>query len=142
MTKSYSLDLRERIARYVDNGGSRHAAAAQLDVSVSFVVKLMAAFRQTGRLAAKPEGGWRYSKLDPHRDFLMGRVTEKDDITMSELAAELAERGTVVDPSSLSRWLIRNGYRFKKNIAGQRARSTRRGSRTPSMDGQSAKNAA
>ena len=118
MTKSYSLDLRERIARYVDNGGSRHAAAAHFEVSVSFVVKLMAAFRQTGRLAAKPEGGWRYSKLDPHRDFLMGRVTEKDDITMSELAAELAERGTVVDPSSLSRWLIRNGYRFKKNIAG------------------------
>lgn len=30
---------------------------------------------------------------------------------MPELAAE---RGTVVDPSSLSRWLIRNGYRFKK----------------------------
>lgn len=142
MTKSYSLDLRERIARYVDNGGSRHAAAARFEVSVSFVVKLMAAFRQTGRLAAKPEGGWRYSKLDPHRDFLMGRVTEKDDITMSELAAELAERGTVVDPSSLSRWLIRNGYRFKKNIAGQRARSTRRGSRTPGMGRQAAKNAA
>jgi transposase len=55
--RSYSLDLRERIARHVDNGGSRHAAAAHFDVSVSFVVKLIAAFRQTGRLAAKPEGG-------------------------------------------------------------------------------------
>ena len=142
MTKSYSLDLRERIARYVDNGGSRHAAAAHFEVSVSFVVKLMAVFRQTGRLAAKPEGGWRYSKLDPHRDFLMGRVTEKDDITMSELAAELAEQGTVVDPSSISRWLIRNGYRFKKNIAGQRARPAGRGGRTPNMDGQAAKDAA
>lgn len=140
--RSYSLDLRERISRYVDHGGSRHAAAAHFDVSVSFVVKLMAAFRQTGRLAAKPEGGWRYSKLDPHRGFLIRRVGEKDDITMSELAVELAELGTVVDPSSISRWLIRNGYRFKKNIAGQRARSTRRGSRTPGMDGQTAKNAA
>ncbi|MBS1164460.1 MAG: transposase [Proteobacteria bacterium] len=142
MPRSYSLDLRERIARYVDNGGSRHAAAAHFDVSVSFVVKLMAAFRQTGCLTAKPEGGWRYSKLDPHRDFLIRRVSEKDDITMSELAAELAERGTIVDPSSISRWLIRNGYRFKKNIAGQRARPAGRGGRTPDMDGPAAKNAA
>ena len=47
------------------------------------------------------------------------------DITMPELAAELAEQGTVVVPSSLSRWLIRNGSRVKKNTAGQRARSPR-----------------
>lgn len=78
MTKSYSLDLRERIARYVDTGGSRHAAAAHFDVLISFVVKLVATFRETGCLTAKPEGGWRYSKLDPHRDFLIRRVTEKD----------------------------------------------------------------
>ncbi len=57
-------------------------------MSVSFVVKLMAALRATGSLKAKPEGGWRYSKLDPNRDFLMCRVAEKDDITMPELAAE------------------------------------------------------
>lgn len=83
MTRSYSLDFRERIAQYVDNGGSRHAAAAHFEVSVSFVVKLMAAFRLTGRLTAKPEGGWRYSNLDPHRDFLIRRMSEKEDITMS-----------------------------------------------------------
>lgn len=114
MTRSYSLDLRERVARFVEGGGSRHSAAAHFGVSVSFVVKLMAALRMTGSLKAKPGGGWRYSKLDPHRDFLTGRVAQKDDITMPELAAELAERGTVVAPSSISRWLIRNGYRFKK----------------------------
>lgn len=114
MTKAYSLDLRERIARFVDGGRSRHAAAAHCGVSVSFVVKLMAVWRATGSLAAKLGGGWRYSKLDPDRDFLMRRVREKDDITIPELAAELAERGTVVAPSSISRWLIRNGYRFKK----------------------------
>jgi hypothetical protein len=36
MTKAYSLDLRERIARFVDSGQSRHAAAAHFGVSVSF----------------------------------------------------------------------------------------------------------
>jgi hypothetical protein len=59
----------------------------------------MAAYRATGSLAPKPEGGWRYSKLDPHRDFLIRRVTEKDDITMPQLAAELAALGTKVTPA-------------------------------------------
>jgi hypothetical protein len=44
-------------------------------------------------------------------------------ITMPDLAAELAARGVRIDPSNLSRWFIRNGYRFKKNPAGQRTRS-------------------
>ena len=66
MTRSYSLDLRERVARFVEGGGSCHAAAAHFGVSVSLVVKLMAGYRQTGSLKAKPGGGWRYSKLDPH----------------------------------------------------------------------------
>lgn len=133
MTKSYSLDLRERAARFVDEGGSRNAAARHFGVSVSFVVKLMAALRATGSLKAKPEGGWRYSKLDPHREFLTRRLAEKDDITMPELAMELAGLGTVVDPSSISRWLIRNGYRFKKNAAGQRTGPARHRRRAPGM---------
>ena len=36
---------------------------------------------------------------------------------MPELAAELvAATGTRADPASISRWLIRNGYRFKKTL--------------------------
>lgn len=134
MTKACSLDLRERVAGFVDAGRSRHAAAAHFGVSVSFVVKLMAARRETGSLAPKPGGGWRYSKLDPHRDFLIRRVAENDDITMPELAGELAELGTVVAPSSISRWLIRNGYRFKKNAAGQRTGQARHRTGTRGMD--------
>ena len=89
MTKSYSLDLRRRVARFVEAGHSCHEAAWHFDVSVAFVVRLMAAYRATGSLAPKPEGGWRYSKLDPHRDFLIRRMTETNDITMPQLAAEL-----------------------------------------------------
>jgi transposase len=126
MTKSYSVDLRQRVVRYVEAGHSRHAAARHFAVSVAFAVKLVAAFRATGRLAPKPEGGWRYSKLDPHRDFLIRRVAEKGDITMPELAAGLAAQGTQVTPAAISRWFIRQGYRFKKNAAGQRTRTLRR----------------
>ncbi|MER9433306.1 helix-turn-helix domain-containing protein, partial [Mesorhizobium sp. M0408] len=121
------LDLRERVVRFVEAGHSRRAAAAHFGVSVSFVVILMRNYRKTESLAPKASGGRRHSKLDPHRAFLLGRVAEKDDITMPELAAELAAATDVqVAPASISRWLIRNGYRFKKNAAGQRARSSRR----------------
>ena len=126
MTKSYSLDLRRRVARFVEAGHSCHEAARHFEVSVAFVVRLMAVYRATGSLAAKPEGGWRYSKLDPHRDFLLQRVAEKGDITMPQLAAELAARGTKVMPASIARWFIRQGYSFKKNAAGQRTRTLRR----------------
>jgi transposase len=137
MPKAYSLDLRERVARFVEAGRSCHAVAAHFRVSVSFVVKLMKTFRTTGRLAPKPSGGRRHAKLDPHRAFLIARIAEKADMTMPELAAELAAAsGTKADPASLSRWLIRNGYRFKKNAAGERARSSRYQSGARGMDGQ------
>src|ERR1700716_2877717 len=109
MPKAYSLDLRERVARFVGSGRSRHAAAAHFKVSVSFVVNLMKAYRMTGSLEPKPGGGRRHAKLDLHRAFLLARVAERD---MPELAAELAAAtGTRADPASISRWLIRNGYR-------------------------------
>lgn len=68
--------------------------AAHLAVSVSFVVILMRNYRQTKSVVPKPSGGRRHSKLDPHHVFLLGRVVEKGDITMPELAAKLAAADT------------------------------------------------
>ncbi len=125
MPKAYSLDLRERVVRFVEAGRSRHAAAAHFQVAVSFVVNLMKAYIASGRLAPKPSGGRRHAKLEPHRVFLLACVA-KNDITMPELSAELfAATGTKAEPASLSRWLIRTGYRFQKNAAGERTRSAR-----------------
>jgi len=56
------------------------------------------------------------SKLDPHRAFLERRVAEKTDITMTELAGELAGMGLRIDQASLSRWYRRNDYRYKKSL--------------------------
>ena len=135
MPKAYSLDLRERVAQFVEAGRSCHAAAAHFSVSVSFVARLMRSFRASGSLKPKPSGGRRHAKLDPHRAFLIARIEEKADMTMPELSAELsAATGTSADPASLSRWLIRNGYRFKKNPAGKRARSARHQSGARRMD--------
>ncbi len=63
-------------------------------------------------------------------------IAERPDITMPELAGALAAAtGEKADPASLSRWLIRAGYRFKKNSAGERARSPRRQASARGMDG-------
>jgi transposase len=102
--------------RFVEAGHSCRAAARQCAVSVAFAVKPIAAFRRTGSFAPKPEGGWRYSKLDRHRDFLLRRVAETSDITMPELPGEFAALGTRVTPASISRWFIRHGYRFRKTL--------------------------
>src|SRR5580693_2535305 len=123
MPKPYSLDLRERVVGFVEDGQSRRAAAARFRVSVSFVVNLMKAVRARGSFAPKPSGGRRHAKL------------EKADITMPELAGALAAaRGEKADPASLSRWLIRAGYRFKKNSAGERTRSPRHQASARGMD--------
>jgi transposase len=126
MGKPYSLDLRGRIIGYIDGGGSRRGAAEHFSVSPSCTVKLMERWDRTGSAAPGKRGG-SVGKLAPHKDFLLRRVKEKPDITMPELAVALkAETGTEAAPASLSRFLIRHGQRFKKNIAGQRAKSSRR----------------
>jgi hypothetical protein len=55
MPKPYSLDLRERVVRFVDEGHSRHAAAAHFRVSVSLVVNLVKAFRVPGQPCPQAE---------------------------------------------------------------------------------------
>ena len=79
MPKAYSLNLRERVARFVDLGRSRRAASVYLKGSVSFVVNLMKAYRRTGSREPKPGGGRRHTKLDPNRAFLPVRVAENND---------------------------------------------------------------
>jgi len=125
MGRSYSIDLRQRVVERVAGGQSRRGAAENFSVSPSFSVKLVARHARTGSLAparqGRPPGT---GKLDPYRAFLIGRVNGKPDITMPELAAELAARhAVVVDPASLSRFLRKAGFSYKKNAAGQRARS-------------------
>ena len=120
MGKSYSLDLRERVVSFVDAGHSRREAAARYDVSPSFAVKLVSRHEATGSAAparqGRPPGG---GKLSLHLDFLIGRVKERPDITMPELAALLeAEHGVRAHPSSLSRELCKAGFSYKKNADG------------------------
>ncbi len=121
MARPYSLDLRERVVAAVADGATCREVAVLFDVAVSSVVKWSSRKRSTGSAAAKPMGGRRFHKLEAERDWLLSRLAEKPDVTMRELAAELAERGIVV--SHVSVWnLIRQADKtFKKKRARQRA---------------------
>ena len=128
MGKSYSLDLRDRVYGLISAGRSRRAAARHYDVSASFAVKLAAHVASTGSVhparQGRPPGG---GKLAPYRDFLMSRVEAMPDITMPELAAALeGEHEIVVHPSSLSRFLRREGLTYKKIASGPGERTRRR----------------
>jgi transposase len=117
MGRAYSLDLRERVARHVAEGGSRREAGRRFGVSASTAVRIAASQAERGTLAPRRQGrppG--RGKLAPYVDFLVELVEAVPDITMPELAKALeAEHGVKVAPSSISRALIRAGLSYKKN---------------------------
>jgi transposase len=117
MTQSYSLDLRVRVAAFVQAGHSRRAAARHFGVSDSFAIKLLQRQRQSGSPAPARQGRPRGTgKLAPYQAFLIQAVESKPDITMPDLATRLwEEHGVVVAPATLSRCLCRHGFTYKKN---------------------------
>jgi transposase len=120
MAQSYSLDLRVRVAGFVEAGHSCRAAARHFAVSDSFAIKLMQRQRRSGSPAparqGRPQGT---GKLAPYETFLIRTVEAKPDITMPELAARLREEhGVAAAPASLSRLLCRHGFTYKKTVDG------------------------
>ncbi len=121
MGKPYSVDLRERIVGYVEEGHSARAAARVFGVSASTAVRFAAEYRRHGSVAPKPQGRLpgTAGKLAAHIGFLLGRVKSEPDMTLQELAEALKEaRGVEVQLSSIHRALKRAGYSYKKRAGG------------------------
>lgn len=124
MPKTLSRDLREWIVAYVGQGHSRRSAAAKFAVAPSSAIRLLKRHAETGSVEPHLKRAGRRSVLDKQRDYLVARIAQVPDLTLPELAAELIERGAKVDPSTLSRWFIRQGYTFKKTLlASEQERS-------------------
>jgi transposase len=124
MAKPYSLDFRQNVVAQVASGMT-HAAVAELNGIVSSTVtKWCGREREIGSPEAKSMGGHRPWKLEDEREWLLARLTEKPDLTLHALLAELEERrDIVVACDTLWRFLKREGISFKKNTLRQRARS-------------------
>jgi len=125
MARSYSSDLRERVAGEVEAGQSRRAAARRFGVSASTGIRIAKRKELTGSVEparmGRPAGS---GKFTIYAADLIGWVEQNDDITMPELAAKLEEKhGVTAHPASLSRFLLKQGFTVKKNAAGNRVRT-------------------
>jgi transposase len=115
MTAPLSLDLRERIACFVAEGGSARAAAERFAVSPSAAIKLMQRVRETGSTAPAKIGGHRRPILEPHAETLRALATARSGVTLKEMREALQVRGVEVRAlSTIADMLHRLGLSHKK----------------------------
>jgi putative transposase len=122
MTRPLSLDLRERAVASVLAGESCRSVAERFGVAVSSVVKWSQRQRTTGSVAPGKMGGHRKPVLDPHRAFIIERITQIPHLTLHGLKEELAARGVKVSHNTVWLFLRREGLRFKKTYGPPRCK--------------------
>ncbi|HEY6632716.1 MAG TPA: IS630 family transposase [Rhizobiaceae bacterium] len=116
MAAPLSNDLRERVVAAVCSGDSCRSVAARFGVAVSSVVKWSQRHRATGSVAPGKMGGHRKRVLEPHRDFIVGRINQTSHLTLHGLKDELAARGVKVSHNAVWLFLRREGLSFKKTL--------------------------
>ena len=125
MARALSQDLRDRVVLAIEGGMSCRAVAARFGVGVATAVRWRQLALRHGRVVAgKPGGDQRSSKTEAHADFILGLVAERGDITLAEMQATMAERGSPVGMGTLWRFFDRRGITRKKRPA---TRSNRTG---------------
>lgn len=129
MGRSYSDDIRVRVAGAVMSGQSRRSASRRFAVSVSSAIRWSARSASEGSVSARRQGrppG--KGPLADHLDYLIATIEVAPDMTMPELASRLlAAHGVVAHAASLSRLLCRAGFTYKKTADGIGMRARRRG---------------
>ena len=128
----YPGELRVRVIRFVEEGGSRREAAEQFDVSVSSAIRWVQYFRDDGTCEPMPRGG-STSPLEKHAERILALVSEQRDLTLDEIVSALDKRRVPTSRSALSRFFARHGITFKKKPASGRAKASRRGSGAPPL---------
>jgi transposase len=120
MGKPHPIELRERVVAFVDEGHGHREAARHFRVSPKFVNELIKLRRETGSLKPRPQGnGGGHGKLAGVTDWIEARVAAKGEITLDELAVELAEtHGIEVHRGTIWRVLRGLGLTHKKRPAG------------------------
>lgn len=123
MGRMLSRDLRDRVVAAVEGGMSCRQAAMRFGVSAASAIRWRQLALRHGTPAAKRQGGdTRSARIEAHADFILSMIEAKVDITLVELQALLAERGTPVGIGTLWRFFDRHGITRKKS---QRTRASR-----------------
>jgi transposase len=98
----------------IDAGTSARAAAERFGIGVATAIVWVRRARE-GERAARKQGQPRRSKLDPHRDYLLGLIEAEPDTTIAEMQARLlSEAGVSASVGTIWTFLDRAGLTFKK----------------------------
>jgi transposase len=109
----YPGELRVRVIRFVEAGGSRREAAEQFDVGVSSAIRWLQRFRDDGTCEPMPRGG-SISPLEKHAQRIIALIRERPDLTLDEIVLSLHKRRIRGSRSALSRFFARHGITVKK----------------------------
>ena len=123
MARAYSQDLRDRVINAALAGLAARQAAARFGVGIATAIVWVRRARQSGERTARRQGQPRRSKLDPHRDFVLGLVAATSDITLVEMQERLAtERGVTASVGTIWTFLDRCDMTVKKRPPMRRSR--------------------
>jgi transposase len=115
MARAYIQDLRDRVIDAALAGLSARGAAERFGIGEATAIVWVRRARQTGERQARRQGQPRRSKLNAHRDYLLGLIEATPDMTISELLERLlTERGVKASRALLWAFLDRLGLTFKK----------------------------
>jgi transposase len=123
-----SDDLRKRVVGAVVEGAmSRNAAARRFGVSIASAVRWVARFKAKGEISPSPTGGDRRSgRIEAHRDYLLGLIRRRPDMTLLEIQDRLiANCGEHFSSSVLWRFFDRHEITFKNVWPAPSARGCR-----------------
>ena len=126
MARAYSQDLRDRVIDAAFSGTSARRAADRYGIGLATAIRWVRQARETGDRTPGRQGQPRRSKLDPHRDYILGLVETTPDMTISEMLEKLAaERGVQASRATLWTFLDRCGLTFKKSLRTRPSRTVR-----------------
>jgi len=113
--KAYSLDLREKVLRAVDQGYPRAEIVKLFGVSLATIKRYLKQRRETGDVAPKPIPGRPPKKLAPLAAGLVLQLQAHDDVRLED-HCRLWEQthGVRVSTATMSRAIKRLGWTRKK----------------------------
>ncbi len=115
MTRTCSIDLRERVVAAMLTEGNCRAVATRFGVAPSSVIKWTKRFREAGDVRARKRGGYHRPQLEGERAFIEQRINQSPHLTVRGLRDELAARAVEVSHDTVWRFLRKLGLSHKKN---------------------------
>ena len=118
MAVSYSQDLRDRVIAARDRGLKTKQVSALMEVSGSWIRRVMQRRRENGQTSPRPRGGATVVPLD--RERLRELVNAQPDATTKELHQRL---GIACSMSAVGAAIKRLGFTLKKRRSMQQSRT-------------------